>query len=270
MKYNLTYEEYESLLQMVLMRWKPIFYNEWKTEEDCILWRHDIDYSPLKARYLAEIEAKYGLKSTFFILLRSPYYNALDRRTVSIVKSILSLGHDVGLHVDFDFCMEKSRLLTQKSVEEYIDSEKSILEDLLDKKVTAFSFHNPTVLPKCEGIDLAQDEIAGMLNASGYSISKKFLYASDSRGGWHRRDLPAIVDSSLQQKTMNPYLHVLTHGCLWSSRAVTTKQRLSDICSEEFCIRLQAAEYMADHWAMTLDENFDRSALEGANQFFKV
>lgn len=140
MKYNLTYDEYEGLLQKVLRRWKPILYYEWQTEQDCILWRHDIDYSPLKALSLAEIEAKYGLKSTFFLLLRSPYYNALDRRTVGIVKRILSLGHDVGLHVDFDFCVAKSRVLTQKSVEEYIDSEKSILEALLDKKLLLFHF----------------------------------------------------------------------------------------------------------------------------------
>lgn len=263
MRYMLNYSEYVTLCKNVLKRWAPIFYHQWASEANCVLWRHDIDYSPRKALALAEIEASLGMKSTFFVLLHSPFYNALDSTTTKIIKNILDLGHDIGLHFDLDFYKEKE--MSIKSINEHITAEKMILEYCTEHKTTAFSFHNPTVLPLHPDIDLTQDKFAGLYNASGRSIAQKFLYASDSRGGWHRRDLPAIIDNAQDDLK---YLHVLTHGCLWSAENITIQQRLSNICTEEYDIRLKAAQFMAAHWKKTLDENLDKATYNKVNTFF--
>ena len=67
-----------------------------------VLFRHDVDFSPQRALELAKIEASNNVSSTFFFLLTCSFYNALESFTKDIIKSIIELGHEVGLHFDLN------------------------------------------------------------------------------------------------------------------------------------------------------------------------
>lgn len=82
-----------------------------KTDKYVIL-RHDVDFSLFEALRIAKLENELGVNSTFFTLLTSPYYNPLADGSVDILKEIVSLGHEIGLHYDasrFENLDEKER-----------------------------------------------------------------------------------------------------------------------------------------------------------------
>ena len=65
-----------------------------------VTWRHDVDFSLDCARQMAEFEAEHGVRSTYFILPRSPEYDAFDERAREAIAAILDSGHRLGTHVD--------------------------------------------------------------------------------------------------------------------------------------------------------------------------
>ncbi len=65
-----------------------------------VIMRHDVDFCLQSALGLAEIENKLGVKSTFFFLLRSSFYNLIGNNEQKIVRQIFELGHEIALHFD--------------------------------------------------------------------------------------------------------------------------------------------------------------------------
>src|SRR5688572_18259909 len=103
----------------------------------CLL-RHDIDVSTDFAVRMAEFEAARQVRSTYFVMLRSPLYNALSRACTDDLRRIVSLGHEVGLH--FDAAYDPM----QAPVETRIERELAVLADMTGTPVSAFSFHQPS------------------------------------------------------------------------------------------------------------------------------
>src|SRR5579862_7794451 len=62
--------------------------------------RHDIDISLRPALAMAQIERQHGVQAIYFILLRSPFYNAFSRENAEIIEEIHSYGHQIATHVD--------------------------------------------------------------------------------------------------------------------------------------------------------------------------
>ena len=73
----------------------PLLLNK---QQRFVIMRHDIDFDLEKALFFAEMEAELGVQSTYFFLLRTNHYNVFSREGTDIVKRILGLGHDMGLH----------------------------------------------------------------------------------------------------------------------------------------------------------------------------
>ena len=83
-----------------------------------ILLRHDVDVNLSAAAKMASAEHKLGVKTTYFLMWRSPCYNLMSRSSQKYVEKILTLGHSIGLHYDHGFDLENkkdSSLLTNKS-----------------------------------------------------------------------------------------------------------------------------------------------------------
>ena len=105
---NIYFEEftllhYRELLSLAKQCFTFCFYKDFESLPNQLLWRHDIDFSIGNALVLAEIEAENNIQSTYFLLLHSPFYNLMDSRHLSIIKQIIALGHDIGLHFDPGF-----------------------------------------------------------------------------------------------------------------------------------------------------------------------
>jgi len=109
-------------------------------EERVVLLRHDIDQSLEQALRVARIEHEHGLRSTFFVWLTSPFYNVLDPAQSAIVRELVALGHQVGLHFDETaYAPEPCDELSAP-----VSREADILSDLLGLAVRVVSLHRPS------------------------------------------------------------------------------------------------------------------------------
>lgn len=130
-----------------------------------------------RALKLAEIEANKGVKSTYFVLLTSDFYNPYSIAVKEKLKSIHSLGHEIGLHYD-----ERSYPDAVGDVDRIIRNityEGNVLADIIGDTVSTVSMHRPS---KC--ILEADIRIPGYVNSYGNTFFHEFKYVSDSRRRW--------------------------------------------------------------------------------------
>ena len=85
---DFTYTAYKGLIHSLLQNGYQIStYKDWQTTSKCAILRHDIDNDIEKALTLAEIEksAWGGVKSTFFVLVTSDFYNIFSGHSLFVV-----------------------------------------------------------------------------------------------------------------------------------------------------------------------------------------
>ena len=225
---DFTEVEYRRLLRAAAERYA---FEPFGTEAEVshVLWRHDVDLSVHRARRLAEIEHQEGCRATYFFGLHSNFYNLLEGDVVTLAREICAAGHWAGLHLDAGFWNPTG----VADIHEAALWERGVLERLLGVPVSAVSFHNPE-FQGVLGIDV--DELAGMTNAYGATIVRKYEYVSDSNGYWRFRSLRAVLDAA------PPRVHVLTHPEWWQVETLPPRQRVVR------CIagRAAAAQYRYD------------------------
>lgn len=260
-KYLYTEQEYSELVNTVLKTWQPVFYEDPFVAEHTVLWRHDVDYSPQRALALAKIEAAQGMAATYFFQLRSLFYNILEPGMDAVIKEITRLGHRIGVHFDPapyveirgpDVCV-----LTK-----CLEREKDMLENCFSIQIGAFSFHNPVLFPS--QLNPKEDHIAGMVNAGGQRIQQTYAYASDSRGGWRRADLPAMVENTHHKR-----LHVLTHPCRWTPSPLSVEGMLRRHLDGHIAKLHKICKCTVDHWDNPLEESKDIFLYEKIKKLLK-
>lgn len=194
-----TYEAYKALLAL-LKKGGYVFrnYHNYGDTSRCVILRHDIDFNLESALRLAEVEREAGVSSTYFVLLRTDFYNPASRSGTAALRRIQSLGHEVGLH--FDEKVYSPELLPDQLARAVI-KEGGILSALLETPVSTVSMHRPS-RSTLEG-DLL---IPGIVNSYGKTFFRDFKYLSDSRRRW-REPVLDIVRSGEYER-----LHILTHA----------------------------------------------------------
>ena len=65
-----------------------------------LLLRHDIDFDLRLAHDMAVVEHELGVRSTYFLMLRSASYNIFEKENAAFVARIGELGHHLSLHFD--------------------------------------------------------------------------------------------------------------------------------------------------------------------------
>jgi hypothetical protein len=180
------------------------------------LWRHDVDHSPHRALRLAQLESERGLVATYFVGLRSPYYNLLEPDVSRIASRILSLGHRIGLH--FDAAAYQVPAWTLPLLEEKMNLEKQWLERLLGCTAEAVSFHDPSAGGL---LDFDQLTLAGMVNAYAKDIRSTYSYGSDSNGYWRFSPLSDVIESGRHER-----VHILTHPEWWTPEPMPPRRRI--------------------------------------------
>lgn len=88
------------LLTQLKKIYKIIPFHELPQQPPYIILRHDVDVSPSAALKTAQIEHNLGVRSTYFILFTSEFYNIYDKENIRIIRTISKLGHEIGLHYD--------------------------------------------------------------------------------------------------------------------------------------------------------------------------
>lgn len=205
------------ILSIKSMGYQMRGFAEAKPAERHLIVRHDVDFSLLAAAAMAEQERELGFSSTYFVLLRTEFYNVFSREGREALAQICECGHKVGLH--FDAALYAC---DRAAMENMIAQECSILETILGAPVTTMSFHRPA--PDRIG---EADRLAGRLNAYGPRFVKEMGYCSDSRGEW-RHGTP-LETSALHEGRA---LQLLIHPFWWQSPVTPPQVRLRNFLAE--------------------------------------
>lgn len=97
---NFNSENYKKLLKFFIYRkYKFVSYKSFKSKLN-ILLRHDIDFDVNKALSMARIDYCLKIKSHFFFLVDSPFYNLLEKKNIDALRKISKMNHFIGLHLD--------------------------------------------------------------------------------------------------------------------------------------------------------------------------
>ena len=210
---DFTRENYSRLLTLAKRRYAFRRFSDWKLDERFVIWRHDIDFSPQAAVKLAEREAAAGVIATYFVWLHSDFYNLLERDVTDCVRTLVRLGHDVGLHFDIDY----AGVTTEDAIAPALAREQRILEEVLEQPIRAFSFHNPDARTRVFG----RKEYGGLLNAAADVFYTDVAFCSDSNGYWRDRRLEDVLVAATDAR-----LQVLTHPEMWQDAPMAPRQRV--------------------------------------------
>lgn len=210
---DFTISHYRELCQLAVKQYLIADYGHIPWGKRFILWRHDMDYSLNRGLMLAKIEYEIGLKATYFLNPHSEFYNLAEASQHAIIKEILSLGHDIGLHFDSGFFGE----ITEGELNSLVEWEADYLKWLFGVKPVAFSFHNPVA----STLSFEADKYGGLLNCYSKRFKTEVPYCSDSNGYWRFKRLYYVLNEAT-----DPCLHVLTHPGWWQDRPMPPRQRI--------------------------------------------
>lgn len=199
-----TYTAYRELLDFLRQGGYAFTdYHDYQSYPRCVILRHDIDNSLPQALRLAEIKAEEGVKSTWFVLLRTDFYNPASAASQRILRRLGELGHEIGLHFDEMAYASESGIgsYASSSTEELIVREAGILADICGCPITTVSMHRPS-----KATLEADLQIPGMVNSYGQTFFHDFKYLSDSRRRW-REPVENIIRVGEYDR-----LHILTHA----------------------------------------------------------
>lgn len=173
-----------------------------------VVLRHDIDISLRPALEIARIEYEQGVRATYFVLFRSPFYNILSRSNTEIMLQIHQYGHQIATHLD----------LTAYDN----DCAKALMEVEILSQFYSFintqlvSLHSPYALNQMP-IELFRQ----LNNVSGHAVRGEVAYISDSTGRW-RYGHPLDSETFNKRKP----IQLLTHPIWWIQEGETATQKL--------------------------------------------
>lgn len=211
---NFTYNNYEkTLLLLKENRYEACNYETYQNSNRCVILRHDVDFSLEAAIRFAELEYKNDVKSTYFILLSTSFYNLFYRKANDIIRRIREMGHDIGLHFD-----EANYSISNKEeLIHYVQKEVSIMSQGLQMEIKTVSMHRPS-----KWALEADVQFDTVINSYGKEFFNDFKYLSDSRMHW-REDVYQVIASNAYER-----LHILTHPIWYGTEEGTMREKLKD------------------------------------------
>jgi len=212
-----TFDAYKALISCLKEnRYSICNYHKYMDYEKAVVLRHDVDFSLEKALELAGLEYQERVTSTYFVLLSTNFYNIFSAESTRILKEMINLGHEIGLHFD----ESKYEINNESNLKRYVYREIEILSKGLNYDIKTVSMHRPSQWILDQGI-----EFENVINSYSRRFFNDFKYISDSRMFW-REDVIEIIESNKYDK-----LHILTHPFWYSFVEKSSKELLFDFIS---------------------------------------
>lgn len=209
---DFSHQSYLDLLAFVQRLGRPIVsFSDVPATGPFVILRHDIDFSIAKAVEMAQLDATVGARSTFFVLLTTPYYNPLDEENLARLRSIVDLGHEIGLHIDCSGFDSLSREQQRRRVQ----TQAACLESHLGVQIHSIAQHKPTAAK-------IRPEFPGYTDAYSKAYFNDIGYISDSRMVFRVSDVYGFFrDHQRSQAVLHPVW--------WHAQAKTRAQILDEL-----------------------------------------
>lgn len=193
-----------------------------KSDAPFCLMRHDVDLDLEKAVELSRVEAKAGIRATYFIFVGTDHYNAFSARGAAMVNEIIAHGHDIGLHFD---CQNHPGAEDAQKLAKACETEAAMLESFFERPVQIVSYHRPSPLV------LTGDPALSAPRPHTYMklFTRNIKYFSDSRGVWGHGS-PAGGEAFEKKKP----LHILAHPVWWNENEQSPAETLEKLCGRKF------------------------------------
>ncbi|HEX8254059.1 MAG TPA: hypothetical protein VF846_13010 [Thermoanaerobaculia bacterium] len=207
MRDSFDYDTYWLLLARISETHRLVTFAEFHKDKDvdapfCIL-RHDVDYSPRAALRMAEQEAERGIRATYFLLTGTSYYNLLAPEHAHVAKTLVALGHEVGLHYDVNTFTPFAR----DEWPRILRAQATLLSELAGAPVVSMAMHQPAL----NGDDPFRGQDHRFVNAYDDRFTRDATYVSDSCRAWRNSGW-----SMFDRGTFPPRLHLCLHPINWA------------------------------------------------------
>ena len=197
---------------------------EYGIREGCDFFlRHDVDISLKKALPMAEVEASRKLHATYYILMSSPFYNALDPDNLERIRMLRHLGMGIGLHYDLSIKGPS----VDGALKEIIVQIGLLTHHIGELNGASVTFHKPAL-----GVP-GNLELTLRLNQNDIycpDSETKYKYISDSGHNW-RENPRDVMDS-------HKVIHMNTHPIWYNDEEQDMESCLHSIALEQDTDRL--------------------------------
>lgn len=206
---NFTYVSYAKMLSLLRENHYIIStYEDFQNSNKCVILRHDVDFCLEAALRFAELEYKNGIRSTYFVLLATDFYNLFHKKANDLIKEIRGLGHYIGLHFD-----ETNYSISNKEeLVHYVEKEVSLMSQALEMDIKSVSMHRPS-----KWLLEADVQFDSVINSYSKLFFHNFKYLSDSRMYWQEDVYKTIQSNSFER------MHILTHPIWYGEEERTIK-----------------------------------------------
>ena len=192
-------------------------YHLWNTVENPCILRHDVDFDLKKAFTFAEFEANNSIRSTYFVLVSTNFYNLFTKENRNMLRHIIEFGHEIGLHFDETQYDCNGNI---KEIKDRIKYEANVLSEIIKKPVTTVSMHRPS-----RDILNTNLQLDNIINSYGAVFFHDFKYLSDSRKYWRENPIESIKEYNYEK------LHILTHPFWYSDIEIAMNRQIADFIS---------------------------------------
>ncbi len=249
-----TYEGYASLLSLLRENgYEARNFHDYKDVKRSVVLRHDVDNTLQKALEIAKIEQIGGVKSTFFLMLSSDFYNVFSAESKKIIEMLYFYGHEIGLH--FDEMRYADQIGNVEGICERIHEEAGVLAHAVGKPVRTVSMHRPS-----QRVIDADLKISGIVNTYSKEFFVTFKYLSDSRRRW-REPVEKIIKSGQFER-----LQILVHPFWYNKKELNIHD---SVCAFVNHANLQRYETLDDNFT-SLNEVMSRTEITGVNERMRI
>lgn len=225
MQHSFSISHYEEILDLVVDRYDALPFREWRHGggRPRLFLRHDIDHSLRLALDLARVEARKGVRATYFVQLHSPLYSLACASGVELVRELQRLGHEVGLHYDTAYYATLGA-----APREGLEGDLATLSMITRAPVRSISRHVPIDTPA-----LADVTDLGLYEAYSDRFFKEIKYVADSTMSWREGCVCGLLREGRE-------LQICIHPLWW----VLEGETLSECMGQ--CARHEIGEYEAE------------------------
>lgn len=227
-----TYDWYSKLLNRCREAGRS--FNTFQERASEGVWlRHDVDWSPANALKIAEIEAEHNAISTYFILVRSVFYNALEPETLEYIRQIADLGHSVGLHFTTEPYFETRP--NDSDLLDAVETDQAVLRERLSEVTDVIAFHSPPSWALGQSFE-------DLTHTYEPAFFENIAYRSDSVGRWREdRPFPDGIPGGVQ---------ILTHPTLWGETDEPARRRVREVQREMVARTDRSMQESRIDWSM--------------------
>jgi hypothetical protein len=216
------YDSYRTLLNFLKRSHSNICFDDFLIKKDIkqyFILRHDVDFSLESALKMAKVEAKIGVRATYFILFSSRFYNLLSEEFCLYPRKFVELGHEVGLHYDLQI-YEKYGI---EELNDILENEVKMLSKLCGREVKSIARHMPSI-----GGEDPFTNATEFINAYDNQYYKDITYISDSCGAWRDETVSIFRKGEIPAK-----IQLLIHPIYWDIKPADRWTRLDDFLKEK-------------------------------------